>query len=103
MALVSKVVAAADFGGSCMGYCYMFLQENTPELKFPEWGPHNSSKTKSCVLLAPNRVFHSLGHEAERKYTELKTSGESPAWFYKENIKSILIHSEVFTHTLFIL
>ncbi|XP_061185423.1 uncharacterized protein LOC133193475 [Saccostrea echinata] len=94
MAFMPKVVAAVDFGGTCIGYCYTFLRENAKGLHFPEWGPHCSSKTKSCVLLSPDRQLHSLGNEADRKFLELLKSGESPAWFYCENIRNILTETK---------
>ncbi|XP_062587371.1 heat shock 70 kDa protein 12A-like, partial [Saccostrea cucullata] len=94
MAFMPKVIAAVDFGGTYIGYCYTFLRESTKGLHFPEWGPHCSSKTKACVLLSPNRQFHSLGNEADRKFLELQKSGEAPAWFYCENIKKILTESQ---------
>ena len=94
-AQVVKVLAALDVGGTTMGYSYKDLRDYAKEVQFPEWGPHKGNKTRSCVLLTPNRLFHSLGYEAERKFAELQKTGESPAWFYCQNVKRILTDKQV--------
>lgn len=95
MAHVIKVVAALDLGGTYVGYGYRNVRDHAKEVQFPEWGPHHASKTKSCVLLTPTRHFHSLGDEAEQKFAELRKTGESPGWFYCQNIKRMLMDKQV--------
>uniref|UniRef100_K1PES2 Heat shock 70 kDa protein 12B n=1 Tax=Magallana gigas TaxID=29159 RepID=K1PES2_MAGGI len=94
MAHVIKVVAALDLGGTYVGYGYKIMRDHAKEVQFPEWGPHHASKTKSCVLLTPTRHFHSLGDEAEQKFAELRKTGESPGWFYCQNIKRMLMDKQ---------
>lgn len=74
-----RVVAALDFGTTYSGYAYSFYQDPlkifSPQTWFAGEGNLASLKTPTCLLLNPDRSFHSFGYTAvylasERKHQD---------------------------------
>ncbi|KAJ8297926.1 hypothetical protein KUTeg_024457 [Tegillarca granosa] len=89
------LVAAIDFGTTYSGYAFSFrhdyerdpskISTNTTWIA----GHKNlfSLKTPTCVLLNPDKSFHSFGYEAEEKYSELAIDEEHEEWYYFRRFK----------------
>ena len=56
-----------------------------------------SLKTSTCVLLKPDKTFHSFGYDAEQQYAYVASSdtGEHKEWYYFRHFKMQLFDKKV--------
>ncbi|XP_063413069.1 heat shock 70 kDa protein 12B-like [Mytilus trossulus] len=95
------LVAAIDFGTTFSGYAFSFKSwfETDPNkiVTNSTWvaGQKNliSLKTPTCILLQPNKSFHSFGYEAEEKYAELALEEEHEDWYFFKRFKMSLFNN----------
>ncbi|CAG2213183.1 Heat shock 70 kDa protein 12B,Heat shock 70 kDa protein 12A [Mytilus edulis] len=95
------LVAAIDFGTTFSGYAFSFKSwfETDPNkiVTNSTWvaGQKNliSLKTPTCILLQPNKSFHSFGYEAEEKYAELALEEEHENWYFFKRFKMSLFNN----------
>jgi hypothetical protein len=94
------VVAAFDFGTTFSGYAFSFRDSPLDIKTNPSWVAGSekliSLKTPTCVLLKPNKEFHSFGFEAENKYSDLAEDDEHHGWYMFRRFKMILYDTKVF-------
>lgn len=91
-------VAAIDFGTTYSGYAFSFrhdFEKDPSKINANQtWvaGHRNlfSLKAPTCVLLHPDKTFHSFGYEAEDKYTELFQDDEHEDWYFFKRFKMTL-------------
>lgn len=85
------VVAAIDFGTTYSGFAYSFrndpLKINSPCVWYAGDSNLASYRTPTCLLLNPDRTFHSFGFKAENKYAELCTDETHHEFYYFEKFK----------------
>ncbi|XP_048733950.2 heat shock 70 kDa protein 12A-like isoform X2 [Ostrea edulis] len=85
------VVAAIDFGTTYSGFAYSFrndpLKINSPGVWYTGDSNLASYRTPTCLLLNPDRTFHSFGFKAENKYAELCTDETHHEFYYFEKFK----------------
>lgn len=92
------LVAAIDFGTTYSGYAFSFkdeyLMDPTRIMTNTTWvaGHKNlfSQKTPTCILLKPDKSFHSFGYEAEDAYTDLANEGKHRPWYFFRRFKMML-------------
>lgn len=86
-----QVVVALDFGTTYSGYAYSFYQDPLkifcPQTWFAGEGNLASLKTPTCLLLNPDRSFHSFGYTAENKYVYLASEGKHQDYFFFSRFK----------------
>lgn len=92
------LVAAFDFGTTFSGYAFSF-QHDPLDIKYnPAWVAGSekliSLKTPTCVLLKPDKEFHSFGFEAENKYSELTEDDEHHGWYMFRRFKMMLYETK---------
>lgn len=88
------LVAAFDFGTTYSGYAFSF-RDNPDKIQTNSvWsaasGQLLSLKTPTCILLKPDKTFHSFGFAAEDKYAELATNDEQHGWLFFRHFKMLL-------------
>ncbi|XP_060083361.1 heat shock 70 kDa protein 12A-like [Ylistrum balloti] len=87
-------VAAIDFGTTYSGYAFSFQQNHSKINTNQAWisGHRNlfSLKAPTCVLLKPDKSFHSFGYEAEGKYTDLFQDDKHEDWYFFKRFKMTL-------------
>ncbi|XP_053390945.1 heat shock 70 kDa protein 12A-like, partial [Mercenaria mercenaria] len=87
------LVAAIDFGTTSSGFALSLLKdyENDKTKIFNYmWKPNDqprTHKTPTCVLLKPDKSFHSFGFEAEEKYIELAEDDKHKDWRFFRRFK----------------
>ena len=97
------LVAAIDFGTTFSGYAFSFKSwfetDPTKIVTNSTWvaGQKNliSLKTPTCVLLKPDKSFHSFGYAAEEKYAELALDDEHDSWYFFKRFKMSLYNNTV--------
>lgn len=93
------IVAAIDFGTTFSGFALSFLsdyKENKTNILTYHWQPGDqpiTHKTPTCLLLNPDKTFHSFGYDAEEKYAELAEDNEHKQWHYFQRFKMKLYNS----------
>ncbi|XP_053384646.1 heat shock 70 kDa protein 12B-like [Mercenaria mercenaria] len=92
------LVAAFDFGTTYSGYAFSFLNDPLKIVTNQSWiaGSEKliSLKTPTCVLLKPNKEFHSFGFEAENKYADLAEDDEHHGWLLFRRFKMKLHNTD---------
>ncbi|XP_045170338.2 heat shock 70 kDa protein 12B-like [Mercenaria mercenaria] len=92
------LVAAFDFGTTYSGYAFSFRNDPLKVQTNHGWNAGSekliSLKTPTCVLLSPDRKFHSFGFKAENKYTSLAEDDEHKGWLLFRRFKMILHNNE---------
>lgn len=88
------LVAAFDFGTTYSGYAFSFRDKPLDIKTNQSWTAGSqqlmSLKTPTCVLLKPNKEFHSFGFEAENKYSDLAEDDAHHGWYLFRRFKMIL-------------
>ena len=91
------LVAAFDFGTTYSGYAFSFRDKPLDVITNQSWAAGSeklvSLKTPTCVLLKPNKEFHSFGFEAEYHYEMLTLRNEHKDWYYFRYFK-MKLHNE---------
>lgn len=95
----SLLVAAMDFGTTYSGYAFSFRDKPMDIQTNPNWVAGSekliSLKNPTCVLLKPNKEFHSFGFEAENKYGDLAEDDEHHGWYMFRRFKMLLHETDV--------
>lgn len=97
------LVAALDFGTTYSGYAFSFKGDyiNDPSKINANtmWTTGSkklfSQKTPTCLLLRPDKTFHSFGFEAEEHYSSLVEMNEHHSWYYFRRFKMLLHNNMV--------
>lgn len=95
------IVAAFDFGTTYSGYAYSFrdapslVQANQPWLD--DTSNIKTTKAPTCVLLTPDREFHSFGYDAEKMYLKLVRENMHEGWLLFRRFKMLLHNNETLT------
>lgn len=93
------LVAAFDFGTTCSGYAFSFRDDPLKVQTNQSWTAGSekliSLKTPTCVLLDPDRKFHSFGFQAENKYADLAENDKHHEWMFFRRFKMLLHNNEV--------
>ena len=97
------MVAAIDFGTTFSGYAFSlksWFETDPSKISTNQtWvaGQKNliSLKTPTCVLLQPDKSFHSFGFEAEEKYAELALEDQHDSWYFFKRFKMSLYQNNV--------
>ena len=92
------VSVAIDFGTTYSGYAFSFRHDKA-SIKTFLWkeGNYESIKTPTCVLFDSTKRFHSFGLEAEDKYAELCSLGQSGSCYFFRQFKLSLYNNKVIT------
>ncbi|XP_053388231.1 heat shock 70 kDa protein 12A-like [Mercenaria mercenaria] len=92
-----EVVVAFDFGTTYSGYAFAFKHDPTKVVINPTWASSSVRlyKAPTCVLLTPDKNFHSFGFEAENKYAILVEEKASRGWLFFRNFKMLLHNKEM--------
>lgn len=92
------LVVAFDFGTTYSGYAFSFRDDPSKIQTNTAWNSGTekliSLKTSTCVLLTPDKVFHSFGFEAENKYCELTEEDQHHGWLLFRRFKMLLHNNE---------
>ncbi|KAL4239421.1 Heat shock 70 kDa protein 12A [Mactra antiquata] len=95
------LVAAMDFGTTYSGYAFSFRDKPLDIQTNPNWHAGSekliSLKNPTCVLLKPNKEFHSFGFEAENKYGDLAEDDEHHGWYFFRRFKMALYETDNLT------
>ena len=96
------VSVAIDLGTSSSGYAFAFREKGTEKLKEPvlnKWKlaslSSSTDKTPTCLLLRPDKTFHSFGYTAEDTYASLCDKKKQKGWWYFEMFKMLLYKTKV--------
>ncbi|KAL5011778.1 hypothetical protein ScPMuIL_010329 [Solemya velum] len=89
------LVAAIDFGTTYSGYAFSFKHEyQIDPMRIQtnnSWTSGNkhlfSHKAPTCILIAPDKTFHSFGYEAEENYSNLAFDDNHEDWFFFRTFK----------------
>lgn len=88
---MTKYLISEYFGTTYSGYAYSFYQDPLkifcPQTWFAGEGNLASLKTPTCLLLNPDRSFHSFGYTAENKYVYLASEGKHQDYFFFSRFK----------------
>lgn len=103
------LVAALDFGTTYSGYAFSFKGDyvNDPSKinANTTWTTGSKSlfsqKTPTCLLLRPDKTFHSFGFDAEEHYSSLVDMDEHHSWYYFRRFKMLLHNNMVFGYIFF--
>ncbi|XP_045169880.2 heat shock 70 kDa protein 12B-like isoform X2 [Mercenaria mercenaria] len=91
-------VAAFDFGTTYSGYAFTFRHDSQKAQTYHGWNAGSekliSMKTPTCILLSPDRKFHSFGSKAENKYSSLAEDDQHKGWLLFRHFKEILDNNE---------
>lgn len=99
-------VVAIDFGTSYSGFAFSFNKGQEKDAIFmnKDWtNEQNSrtSKTPTCLLLAPDYTFHSFGYEAMENYAQFQNEEEEKEYFFFKHFKMAL-HSDTVGDSLYL-
>lgn len=98
------LVVAMDIGTTYSGYAYSFRNNPLEIHTNPNWVAGSerliSLKSPTCVLLKPDKEFHSFGFEAENKFNDLSEDDEHHGWYMFRHFKMALYESKVCTFSL---
>ncbi|CAH1256793.1 HSPA12A [Branchiostoma lanceolatum] len=80
-------VVAIDFGTTFSGFAFSFNHHEGERgiLVNKAWGSdqgYQSLKTPTCLLLDPEKKFHSFGFEAKEEYASLEEKGDTKYYFF---------------------
>lgn len=99
------LVAAFDFGTTYSGYAFSFHNDPLKVQINQSWvaGTEQliSLKTSTCVLLDPDRNFHSFGFQAENKYADLALEEKHHDWMFFRRFKMLLHNNEVCMYIIY--
>ena len=93
------LVAAFDFGTTYSGYAFSFRDGIPRGAQFKHDSSleyHAPARTSTCVLLTPQKEFHSFGFEAESNYVERTEEDIHHGWLFFRNFKMLLHNNEVY-------
>ena len=93
---------AIDFGTTYSAFAFSFNKKEGEESIFMnrDWVNelgHRTSKTPTCLLLKPDKSFHSFGYKAAEKFAILRSMYEEKQYFFFQHFKMELHNNEV-TH-----
>lgn len=102
----SVLVVAIGFGTTYSGYAFSSLHDykkDPSKISANTWPAGVASlvslKTSTCVLFDSTQTFHSLGCEAEEKYSNLALDNKHHDWYYFRRFKMMLYNKmkKIFT------
>ena len=97
------LVAAFDFGTSYSGYAFSFRSKPLHIQTNKGWNAGSerliSLKTATCVLLKPDKQFHSFGYDAENEYAELALDDNHHEWYLFQKFK-MMLHGKTVNNVL---
>ncbi|NEO54685.1 MAG: HSP70 family protein [Okeania sp. SIO3B5] len=89
-----RIAIAIDFGTARSGYAYIFMEDkDAKEPSFRNKWPHTNEfypKTLTEILFNPDGIVEAWGHNAKKRFTQLRETQEEKDYIFIDNFKTLL-------------